>query len=247
MVDRTMIDNTIVAGHATPEQLLDIKDGVVLDVSDHVNSCPQCQQELKALSEIGQSIGQALFDNVPQAQADTLDRVWQRVNKASKRDRESDHQGDVRLVSKRVMAEASNKSRFQLNSLSTAVYTLAVSILLTGLIGLYSNQQQGSIEQQTQMLQASIDELMLNSRGLESVLQQVASQHSDLTPVQRRAADRLYWRLSYLDQMISEKSGVNRPDSEPIKALWGDRIDALTELNQLYSNEQQVVPGIPEI
>lgn len=236
------MDKLIKDNHAGVDQLLDIRDGLASVVSEHVASCPDCQQTLTALSEIGQTVGRTLFDDVPEAQAEVFERVWLRVEKSL----ETETKPSSILISADVVADVSAK-KFQWNSLSAAVYTLAVSVLLTGLISLYNNQQQGAMGQQTELLQASIDELMLNSRGLESVLQQVAAQSSDLSTAERRVTERLYWRLSYLDQMISENKGRDRPDSERVKALWGSRINALTELNYIYSNDQQVAFGAPEI
>lgn len=242
--------------HASTEQLLDIKDGFTTEMCEHVASCLICQQELEALTEFGQSLGLALLDSAPPAQAGSYERVWQRVEKSIELENgeplsnELMNNGTIRPNSANHgqfnQAQLSH-SRFEWNTLSSAVYTLAVAVMLTGLIGLYSTVQRDDIAQQTRTLQASIDDLMLNSRGLEVMLHQVASQNAQLSSSERRIADRLYWRLSYLDEMISENTGADSSNSERIKTLWGNRIETLTDLNQLYSNEQLIDYGIPEI
>lgn len=239
------MDRFTVEQHASTEQLLEIKDGLTTAMSEHVADCKVCQRELDFLIEIGESIGAALLNEPLQAQPECYDRVWQRVQETvTRRDDES---LSNRLFEPMLDKAVVGGSRFSWNSLSTAVYSLAIAVMFTGFIALYSTLQRDNIAQQTEILQASIDDLMLNSHSLEVMLQQVASQSSQLSESERRIADRLYWRLSYLDQMISENAGADGPASERVKALWGNRVEALTDLNQLYSDERLIDYGAPNI
>ena len=106
---------------------------------------------------------------------------------------------------------------------------------------MFSTQQ--SATQQTLAMQTSIHELMLNSQGLEQVLQQVAQQNQALSVANQQAADRLYWRLSKVDQLINQESPSN---AERMEVLWNDRIDALNELNQIYYQHEGTLDA-PEI
>ena len=86
-------------------------------------------------------------------------------------------------------------------------------------------------------MQASINELMKNSRSLEQSLQTVVSQNRALSDANQRVAERLYWKLSYVDQLIHE---VMPEDSERIMSLWNDRVEALNELQQIYFEHNNV-------
>jgi len=81
---------------------------------------------------------------------------------------------------------------------------------------------------------------MLSSRGMERALQRVSLQSELLTVAERSDAERLYWRLANLDQMINDKGSEN-DDPVRVEALWIERVDALNELNQLYYKRQQML------
>ena len=152
--------------HATIEQLLEIKDGLQNDLSLHVESCDFCQAELAELV----SLNQQLFE---QANCTPGPNLWQRITQSAANSTESGSSelgngtsgsardipvGDVPVE----LLVAGNRQ--QHNSLSRAIYTLAASILVTGFIGLYMFGQQSPNLQQNQLMQAGIQELMLNSR-----------------------------------------------------------------------------------
>ena len=226
--------------HATIEQLLEIKDGIENQASAHVRECEQCQDELACL----QQIAQAMYDTANQAPpAETWDRVLRTVEAQQSPLPEVPNEllmsGQQATPYPSTYAYPGRGSRWA--SLSTAVYTLAASILVTGMISLYTFNQQSVTQQQTDLLQAGIEELMINSRGLERVLQHVAVQGGALGEAERLAADRLYWRLQYVDQLIQENNVNSQLTPERIEALWNERIDALTELNQLYYQQDSSV------
>ena len=60
-----------------------------------------------------------------------------------------------------------------------------------------------------------------------------------LSSAEQSAAERLYWRLSYVDQMIHENSASSETNPERVKTLWNERIEALTGLNQIYYQRKQ--------
>lgn len=134
---------------------------------------------------------------------------------------------------------AQTKSNF--NNLSKAIYSLAASIMVTGFIGLFVYGQQSAERQQSELLQANIQELMLNSRAMELAYQNVALQTELLTTAEQTEAERLYWRISYLDQMIHDNNVNSQSNPERVETLWNDRIEALTELNKLYFQRQQTM------
>ena len=222
--------------HASLEQLLELKDSVHNEAAEHAAACELCQRELESLKALGQQIF-VDADQTPDPQV--WDRITQSVALRNEHATEQEYErGSVPLdllIADR--AQANN-----VGTLSKAVYSLAASILVTGLIGLYLyGQQNVSTSTQNQMLQASIQELMLNSRGMERILEKVALQNELLTTAEQSAAERLYWRLTYVDQMIHEDSANIQSDPARIKVLWNDRIDALTELNQIYYQRQQTL------
>ena len=218
--------------HATTEQLLEIKDGLENDLSLHVSSCLHCQAELECLTNLSKQI---LYT----AEQHPDVNAWQKIVDASQQHRvAAEHlvsrpESEVPLS----LLAVANQNR----SLSRSIYALAGSVLLTGVIGLFIFGQQGSAIQQTELLHADVRELMLNSRVMEQVLQKVAVRSDMLNSDQQTAVERLYWRLSYVDQLIHENSDDQSDDPQVIEALWSDRIDALSELNQLYYQRQQTL------
>ncbi len=215
--------------HASLEQLLEIKDGTENLASQHVNACDYCQAELSVL----QSIQSKLFEQADEAPAPHL---WQRIEATIVGGINTSTTAPIELV----VANQSNNVAQQ-RSLSHAVYTLAASIFVTGFIGLYMFTHNNSSRTQNELLQANIQQLMINSRGMEQALEKVALQSELLTATQRTQADRLYWQLAYLDQMIHESNVDTQTDPQRVEVLWNNRIQALRDLNQLYYQRQQTL------
>lgn len=226
--------------HATIEQLLEIRDGLQNELSLHVDSCSRCQAELSELNLLREQ----MFETANQKPSTEL---WQRITRSVEMQAADALSPAARNAEVAVPVEllvAQQQQVQQFTSLSKAVYSLAASILVTGCIGLFLFAPQNQSQSQNQLLQANIQELMLNSRGMERSLQKVALQNELLTVSERSVADRLYWRLAYLDQKIQDNNiDSNNFDSNDgrIEALWNNRIDALTELNQLYYQRQQTL------
>lgn len=241
--------------HATTEQLLEIKDGLTNSVSAHVEGCRHCQDELQQLL----CLNNQLFDAADQQPRPELwSRIVASVEMNDDPDSSNDGQEGSSAIAVGTIAQerslsgsaehtnvptelllANSSSLNNTQSLSKAIYSLAASVLLTGFIGLYIFGQQGSSNQQAALLQANIQELMLNSRGMELALQNVSLQSGVLSRSEQSAAERLYWRLTYVDQMIHEDNADAESNPERIKTLWNERIDALTGLNQIYNQRQQ--------
>ena len=129
------------------------------------------------------------------------------------------------------------------SSLTRAIYTLAASIAFVGLISVFMLNQQNTQQQRaSNQMQASINQLMLNSRGLETVLQQVVAQNDVLSDDDRAAAERLYWKLTYVDQELQATNSDSQQDAERLQILWSDRVEVLNELNRLfYQRKDNVV------
>ena len=211
--------------HANTEQLIEIKDGKTNEISQHVETCEHCMAELNALCRLAEQVFTTANQEPPIG-------AWGKVMSSIGNTENINDRPELDVPLELLAAKATAPSNF--NSLSTAVYTLAGSILVTGFIGLFIFGQQNSTNQQTQVLQASIQELMLNSRGMEQVLQRVALQNELVSSDDQYAAERLYWRLTHLDQMIQD----NNDNPERIQTLWNGRIDALNQLSTLYYQQQ---------
>ena len=223
--------------HATIEQLLELKDGEQNDASLHVRSCDVCQQELAALEQISEQLFQ-VADQTPSAD------LWQRVLASTEGESSANHgidQSQQKVPMELLAAQYSTEQPAQHRSLSHAIYTLAASIMVTGFIGLYMFSQNLNSQSQNELLQANIQQLMINSRGMEQALEQVALQSELLTTSQRSQADRLYWQLAYLDQAIHDSNANTQADPQRQEVLWNNRIRALRELNQLYYQRQQTL------
>lgn len=221
--------------HATNEQLLEIIDGEQCEMSQHVSSCEHCQIALTELKSFQSDIGKQMFavaDRVPS------DGVWEKIQ--SSLDQEHfdanslDQQADVIQQPSNVHPLVAVPQ----HSLSRPIYALAASIAFVGIVSVFMFSQQQNNQLQTQIMQASLNELMLNSRGLEHALQKVADQNLALNVANQKAADRLYWRLTYVDQLINQASPDN---TERMEVLWNDRIDALNELNQIYYRQESTL------
>lgn len=208
--------------HANIDELLDISAGEQSPKAKHVDECEQCRNMLEELQSFESRVGLEMFDAADKVPSDD---VWNRI------------QNHLYLPPEHISLVAGNASNVQAlvatpnNSLTKAIYALAASIAFVGVVSVFMFSQQQSNQLQAQMMQSSINELMLNSRGLEHVLQKVANQNEALSVANQTAADRLYWRLTYVDQLIDQASPEN---VERMEVLWNDRIDALNELNQLY-------------
>jgi hypothetical protein len=214
--------------HANIEDLLAINDGEHNSVSEktreHVQSCADCQRQLNALATTLENVGPTMlkeFDYEPSAE------VWTRVQNSieSKTNSATTELASTASVSNVLPMRSGN-----VQSLTRAVYALAASIAFVGLVSVFMFSG-NSQNQQALLLQASVDQLMTNSRGLEQSLQQVVKQNEVLSVANQQAADRLYWRLTYVDQLIQDASPAN---SEQLQVLWNDRVEALNELNKLY-------------
>lgn len=205
--------------HASIEQLLDIKDGIESPISEHVESCEQCQAESAFLGKIGTQLFEA-HDQQPDSDA------WNRILEESNL-----HSGSGGTAGNvHFMATAKPN-----HSLSRAIYTLAASVVFVGLVTVFMvSQQNNSARQQADQMQASINQLMSNSQGLENVLQQVVVKNDRLNADDRAAAERLYWKLTYVDQELHEANPDEPKDAERIKILWSDRVEVLNELNRLF-------------
>ena len=216
--------------HASLEQLIEIKDGLSNEASTHVQACEICRAELETLQAMALEM-ESTASLAPPSDG------WQRVQQQLESERESSI--SVGSASDSVPVELlAAKAGTRWNSLTAAVYTLALSVFVSGLITFYSRQQQPDPVLPNEVLQASLQELMLNSRGLERVLQRASIQNDLLSSEERSLVDRLHWRLMYVDQMIEENSVNAQPDAERVRTLWNERIDTLTELNQLYYQAQ---------
>lgn len=220
--------------HATIEQLVAIKNGEQNAIGSHMENCSHCQQELAALEELNEQ----LFLQADQVPSEAL---WQRIEESVAA--EQNHPTGVSLdfLASRQAAVTSTQIGVQNHSLSHAVYTLAASILVTGFIGLYMFSQNMNSSTQSELLQANIQQLMINSQGMEQALAKVSLQSELLTASQRTQADRLYWQLAYLDQMIQDSNVDAETNPERTEVLWNNRIQALRELNQLYYQRQQTL------
>ncbi|GGZ97062.1 hypothetical protein GCM10008090_01660 [Arenicella chitinivorans] len=213
--------------HATVEQLNDLRDGIPNAMASHVQSCTQCQAEMAYLDKMAGRI----FDTADQAPPED---AWQRILAASE------------LPSAQIMALRSHTKQATTNpnsSLTRAIYTLAASIAFVGLISVFMLNQQSTQQQRaSNQMQASINQLMLNSRGLETVLQQVVAQNDVLSDDDRAAAERLYWKLTYVDQELQATNSASQQDAERLQILWSDRVEVLNELNRLfYQRKDNVV------
>ena len=218
--------------HATIDDLLSFKnDDSKSYLSDskakHIEAYVDCKNELSSLSQVGE----ILFDH---ADAQPRAEVWQKLQLALYGETVSSHaypeSRDAQIESPQ------SPSVYTLRpvghqSLSKAIYALAASVAFVGIVAAFMFSGHLSNSRQTQLMQASINELMNNSRSLEQSLQTVVSQNRALRDANQRVAERLYWKLSYVDQLIHE---VTPEDSERIKGLWNDRVEALNELQQIY-------------
>lgn len=224
--------------HANIDELLEIRDGEPNSKSGHVSECEQCQASLLELKSLGQFVGSQMFDKANQLPSDD---VWNRIQRSL--ESSSAITGPATVAPTDGSNNVHTLHSAPQQSLIKAIYSLAASIAFVGVIAVFMFNQQQNNQIQTQQLQASLNELMLNSRGLEQVLQNVANQNQALSVANQQAADRLYWRLTYVDQLIDQ---ANPNNTERMEVLWNDRIEALNQLNQIYYQRDSTLTT-PEI
>lgn len=231
--------------HATVKQLLEIIDGEPSEMRQHVSSCEHCQIALTELQSFESEIGLQMFDDADKVPSnDAWDRILRSLDQSrldqSRFDKGGFQQSGL-TEQPEITQQGSNVHRLATvthHTLSRPIYALAASIAFVGIVSVFMFSQQQNNQLQTQIMQASLNELMLNSRGLEHVLQKVADQNLALNVANQKAADRLYWRLTYVDQLINQASPEN---PERMEALWNDRIEALSELNQIYYQQESTL------
>ena len=214
--------------HSNIDELLEIIDGEQSSMREHVSDCERCQTVLNELKAFKSRVSLDMFDAADKVPSED---AWLRIQDSL------DESQAVTPNNVHVLPTSDSQP------LVKAVYALAASIAFVGVITVFMFIQQQNNQLQTQVMQASLNELMLNSRGLEQVLQKVSDQNQALSVANQKAADRLYWKLTYVDQLIDQEDPDN---SERIEALWSDRIDALNALNQIYY-QHGGAPQAPEI
>ena len=225
--------------HASIDDLLEIKDGLENAMSAHVHECGVCQFELDALRRINHELF-AIADQRPSPD------LWHKIERAAGRSGSTGVETPLGLQTNQHSQNRRARPRISIlphsasndNSLSRAIYTLAASILVTGFIGLYMFGQNHNSSSQNELMQASIQQLMINSRGMEQALQTVSLDSELLSVAERSRADRLYWQLAYLDQEIHQSKFNPDSDQQRLEVLWGNRVRALRDLNQLYYQRQ---------
>lgn len=226
--------------HASLAELVAIRDGEQPAVLAHVAECEFCQARLEEVHAAAHSLQQAmLFEAELPVPSNVWKQIEQRMATHGGSQAETASQDTIGLdtLGAQLAAQSANKTSIW-SSVNTALYSLAAAVVFTGLVSLYTFQGQQQTRIETQALQASIQNLMDNSRGLESVLQKVATQNGALAAADSAAIERLQWRLMMVDQKINESESSEDITYEQIKELWADRIDALSELNQLYYTNQ---------
>lgn len=229
--------------HASLDDLISIRDGEWRAASAHISDCEFCQARLEEVHSAGEELRDHLLF---EAERPVPKTAWAAIQaQIAERDSNTLSQ-TMGFASSAPSIEhtsaqnvfAGGKATSFWSSINTAIYSLAAAIVFTGSVSLYTFQGQQQARVEARELQASIQSLMDNSRGLESVLQEVAAQNSALSLSDQSAVERLQWRLMMVDQKIHESESSNDVSYEQIKALWADRIDALNELNKLYYTNQ---------
>lgn len=217
----------------TLEQLLAIRDGDVSKLQDDIVNGDDCQRQLKALD----SVAGAFF---LEAEMPPPSNAYAKIQAAIEDKQRLQKAQEQQTLQMMAASQTSGKSpRWQ--SISSAIYTLAFAVAFTGLVSLYSSHRENEFAVQSNLaLQANIQALKDNSRGLEYVLQSVGARNDILSNTDRLEADRLYWRLMMVDQKIQEGNRNENPNEEQI-SLWRDRVDTLTQLNQLYYTNQSLL------
>ncbi len=225
--------------HASLTDLMSIRDGDRSTAFTHVQQCEFCQARLEEVHTAARNVHDSMLF---EAELPVPTRVWANIEAQLRANGISElepHGGAVNT--ELLLAQQTVKKQSMWSSINTAIYSLAAAVMFTGLVSLYTFQGQQQSLAETQALQASIQSLMDNSRGLESVLQQAANDDGALAVSDQSLVERLQWRLMLVDQKIHESESSDDISYEQIKALWAERIDALTQLNQLYYTNQVAV------
>ncbi len=232
--------------HATLAELVSIRDGEKLAIRSHVEQCTFCQSRLEEVYSVAASLHDAMMF---QAELPVPETAWaaiqskleeQRISADGSSLNANQHTEHAVSLDAHVISKPSIWS-----SVNTAIYSLAAAVMFTGMVSLYTSQGQQQVKIETQALQASIQGLMDSSRGLESVLQGVAAQNRTLAFADASEVERLKWRLMLVDQRIHESEESGDISYETVKSLWGERVDALTQLNKLYyTNQVAIEDGI---
>ena len=227
--------------HASLSDLVAMRDGERVATAAHVERCEFCQARLEEVYSNAKSLQDTLLF---EAELPVPAAVWSNLEQHLRDTTVADDHTppDIATVQHNptIGSYAHAKPSFW-SSVNTAIYSLTAAVVFTGLVSLYTFQGQQDSRIETRALQASIQSLMDSSRGLENVLENVVAQNSTLTLSDQSAAERLQWRLMLVDQKIHESESSGDVSYEQIKALWASRIDALTELNQLYYTNQVAV------
>lgn len=227
--------------HATLKELLAIRDGEYSTKLDHVSQCSFCQARLEEVYSAAANLQSSLMF---EADLPVPERVWTQLERRlrEKGVSENDHQSPWSTAQPtNVVAAMSTKAKPSFwSSINAAIYSLAAAIMFTGMVSLYNSNNQNQSQFETQALQASIQNLMDSSRGLESVLQEVVTQNQSRSAglANQSEIDRLKWQLMLVDQKINESEQTDSVSYEDVKALWGERVETLTELNKLYYSNQ---------
>ncbi len=121
--------------HATTEQLLDIKDGIRLPISEHVAHCEACQMELSNLKGLQNKMNHSAFT----APAHMWEKIAPKIN--------------------------SKLSSSESSKLRRAIYTMAASILITGGLVLYmiTNHTKNQTKQYQSMIEMMVKSTELES------------------------------------------------------------------------------------
>ncbi|GAA6139268.1 hypothetical protein NBRC116583_30150 [Arenicella sp. 4NH20-0111] len=219
--------------HASIGDLISMRDGDASPHTQHIDECVFCQARLEEVYSAAKSIQDVLLF---EAELPVPNAAWLKIESELRSKGIEDHASVPPVATHQAMTTTTNTAFW--SSISTAIYSLTAAVVFTGAVSLYTFQGDQQARLETQALQASVQNLMDNSRGLESVLQQVATRTSPLTVSQQSMEERLQWRLMMVDQKIHESESSDDINYEQIKGLWADRVDALNELNKLYYNNQ---------
>lgn len=242
MNDRQQKNENFESEHASIQELLAIRDGEHSTKLNHVDQCPFCQARLEEVYSAAANLQSSLLF---EADLPVPDRVWAQLEqKLRDKGIVESHVPPLGFdAPKELNAQASipveNSPSFW-SSINAAIYSLAAAIVFTGLVSLYNSNGQGQAQLETGALQASLQSLMDSSRGLESVLQEVVVQNQSRPAglANQSEIDRLKWQLMLVDQKIHESELAESVSYEDVKALWGERVKTLTELNKLYYSNQ---------
>lgn len=225
--------------HANLKQLLEIRDGLENAMSEHVENCQHCQAEMAYVCKLSQQIFEA-------ADQQPSDQLWDKIVaesglQSSGLPTRSSPSPEPTYLAGQSTEQLVSSVTMQNSSLSRPIYALAASVMFVGLVSIFMISQQNSAWQQASQMQASINQLMMNSQGLENVLQQVVVRDEGLSADDQAVAERLYWKLTYVDQELDSADPEVPEEAERIKILWSDRVEVLNELNRLFYQRKEAL------